>query len=148
MGGELYERLTRLQWLLHKQQMRDYQVGWHLADSTRGQGRILAALKLHDGISTKDLAYLLGLHVATLNEMIAKLAKSGYVARELSEEDKRVSLVKLTDKGKNEQQPEVADFGHIFNCLSDEEQKVFSDFLARVIASLQAKLGDDGIHLK
>jgi DNA-binding MarR family transcriptional regulator len=143
MKSELYEKLTRLQWLLHKQQIRGYQGGGLLADTTRGQGRILAALQMKDGLSTKDLSYLLGLAVSSLNEFLGKLEKGGYITREPSEKDKRVMLVKLTEKGKSEEQPASVDFGDIFDCLSEEEQAALGDYLDRIIVALQAKLGFD-----
>ncbi|GHU62989.1 MarR family transcriptional regulator [Clostridia bacterium] len=146
MNNELYERLTRLGWLLHRQQMYRFNHGGHLADATRGQGRILAALKMQDGISTKDLSYLLGLAVSSLNEFLSKLEKGGYITREASEQDKRIMLVKLTEKGKaqQEQPEETKDLGDIFTCLSDEEQKVFEDYLDRVITVLEKQIGIDG----
>ncbi|MDR1157204.1 MAG: MarR family transcriptional regulator [Oscillospiraceae bacterium] len=147
MKSALYEKLTRIQWLLHKQQIRDHHGGRVLADATRGQGRILAALQMKDGISTKDLSYLLGLAVSSMNEFLGKLEKGGYITREPSEKDRRIILVKLTAKGKDETQPELAaDFGDIFDCLSEEEQKTFGAYLDRVIAALEDKLGfDDAI---
>jgi len=143
MNNELYEKLTRLQWLLHKQQVRGYADGGPMVDTTRGQGRILAVLKLRDGVSTKDLSYLLGLRVSSLNELLSKLEKSGYVTREPSEQDKRVMLVKLTDKGRSVEEPGTADFGGIFDCLSGEEQQAFGEYLDRVIVALTEKLGYD-----
>ncbi|MCL1965053.1 MAG: MarR family transcriptional regulator [Firmicutes bacterium] len=141
MNHELYEKLTRLQWLLHKQQIRGYADGGPMADTARGQGRILAVLKLRDGISTKDLSYLLGVRVSSLNELLSKLEKSGHVTREPSEQDKRVMLVTLTDKGRSVTKPAAVDFGDIFDCLSDEEQRAFGEYLDRVIAALTDKLG-------
>jgi DNA-binding MarR family transcriptional regulator len=149
MNNEIYEKFTRLQWLLHKQQMSGYHDGGHLADTTRGQGRILAALRMKDGISTKDLSYLLGLAVSSLNEFLSKLEKGGYITREQSEQDKRVMLVKLTEKGKAQQEdPETADFGDVFDCLSNEEQVTFGAYLDKVIVVLQAKFGfgEDGFE--
>jgi DNA-binding MarR family transcriptional regulator len=143
MNPRLYEKLAQLQWLLHKQQIRGWAENGPLADTTRGQGRVVALLKMQDGISTKDLSYLLGARVSSLNELLAKLEKSGYVTREPSEQDKRIMLVKLTEKGKNEQQPEPVDSGDIFSCLSDEEQKKLGEYLDRVIDSLHAIFGDD-----
>jgi len=146
MNNELYEKLTRLQWLLHRKQMHGYHHGGNLADATRGQGRILAVLQMKDGISTKDLSYLLGLAVSSLNEFLSKLEKGGYITREASEQDKRVMLVKLTEKGKAQQQvqPENAsDFGDIFDCLTEEEQANFSAYLDKIIDALGAKLGFD-----
>ena len=136
MAHELYEKMTQLQWLLHKQQIRGWAAYGPLADTTRGQGRILAILKLRDGISTKDLSYLLGVRISSLNEQLAKLEKGDYVTREPSEQDKRVMLVKLTEKGRNEQQAEPYDFDDIFSCLTDEEQRVFGEYLNRIIAAL------------
>ena len=143
MNDELYEKLTRLHWLLHKQQIRGYADGGPMADTTRGQGRILAVLKLSDGISTKDLSYLLGVRISSLNESLSKLEKSDHVTREPSEQDKRVMLVKLTDKGRSAEEPDTVDFGDIFTCLSDEEQQAFGEYLDRVIAALTEKLGCD-----
>jgi len=143
MNNELYEKLTRLQWLLHIRQMDSYRRGGHLADTTRGQGRILAALRMKDGISTRDLSYLLGLAVSSLNEFLSKLERGGYITREASEQDKRVILVKLTEKGRSRQnQPEdAADLGGIFGCLSDDEQAALGTLLDRVIVALGEKLG-------
>ena len=142
MTNELIEKMGELQWLLHRHYMRSWTEHGPMADTTRGQGRILAMLKMRDGISTKDLSYLLGLRVSSLNEMLAKLEKAGYATREPSEQDKRVMLVKLTEKGRNEEQPGDVDFGDIFSCLSDEEQQAFGEYLDRVIAALRASIGD------
>jgi DNA-binding MarR family transcriptional regulator len=141
MNDALYEKLTRLQWLLHKQQIRGYAAGGPVADPTRGQGRILAILKMRDGISAKDLSYLLGIRVSSLNETLSKLEKSGHIVREPSDGDKRVTLVRLTEKGQNEPMPEIPDFTDVFSIFSAEEQARFGDYLDRVIAALESRLG-------
>ncbi|MDR2561297.1 MAG: MarR family transcriptional regulator [Holophagales bacterium] len=143
MNNELYEKISRLAWLLHKQQLKRWADGGPMADTTRGQGRILAVLKLKDGISTKDLAYLLGVHVSSLNGLLSKLEKSGLIAREPFEQDKRIMLVKLTEKGKSLEEPRTLDLGDIFSCLSNEEQAAFGEYLDRVTAALAEKLGYD-----
>ncbi len=140
---ELYEKLSRLQWLLHKHHLRGHAEMGPMADTTRGQGRILAILKMQDGVSTKDMSYLLGIRVSSLNELLSKLEKGGYITREQSEIDKRVMLVRLTEKGKNERQQE-RDLGDMFACLSEEEQKSFGQYLDRMIAALAEEMGDDG----
>jgi DNA-binding MarR family transcriptional regulator len=143
MNLELYEKLSRLQWLLHKQHIRGYAAGGPMADTTRGQGRILAVLKRKDGISTKDLSYLLGVRVSSLNGLLSKLEKGGLVTREPSTQDKRVMLVSLTEKGRSLEEPETAEHGGIFDCLSDEEQQALGEYLDRIIAALEEKLGYD-----
>jgi DNA-binding MarR family transcriptional regulator len=147
MTNELIEKMAELQWLLHRHYMRSWAENGPMADTTRGQGRILAMLKMRDGISTKDLSYLLGLRVSSLNELLSKLEKAGYVTREPSEQDRRVMLVKLTEKGRNEEQSEPVDFSDIFSCLSDDEQQAFGEYLDRIIAALRASVGDDGVDM-
>jgi DNA-binding MarR family transcriptional regulator len=132
----LHEKLSRLQWLLHKQHLRSHAACGPLANPTRGQGRILALLKMQDGLSTRDLAYLLGLRISSLNELLAKLEKSGYVVREPAESDKRILLVKLTDQGREVSTQK--DMGEdIFHCLNAEEQAAFGQYLERVITALE-----------
>ncbi len=141
---ELYEKMTRLQWLLRRQQMQIHMEHGPFADASRGQGRVLAILKLQSEISAKDLSYLLGIRQQSLNELLNKLEKGGYVERIPSETDKRVLLVRLTEKGKNEQQnTSTTDFTDIFDCLTPEEQETFGSYLDRIIAALESRLGTD-----
>jgi len=142
INTQLYEKMTRLQWLMLKHHHRTRTEGGPMADTSRGQGRILAMLKLQDGISTKDLSYLLGIRVSSLNELLAKMEKNGYINREPDENDKRVMLVKLTEKGRDEPQREVRS-GDIFECFSAAEKKVFGEYLSRIITQLAAEYEEE-----
>lgn len=137
---ELYLKLSKLRWLLQKYQLKRYAAESPLADPTRGQGRILALLKMQDGISTKELSYLLDIKVSSLNELLAKLEKNEYITREPSGADKRIMLVKLTEKGRTEQQ-QKKDHIDIFHCLSEEERKNLGEYLSRIISTLEAEVG-------
>lgn len=137
--ADLYEKLRELQWLLQRQHMIEMEEYGPCADTTRGQGRVLALLKIQSEISTKDLAYLLGIRQQSLNEVLNKLEKGGYVERKPSEDDKRILLVHLTEKGKCLEQPET-DYENIFNCLSPEELVIFGGYLDRLIEALEKKL--------
>ncbi|QQO08771.1 MarR family winged helix-turn-helix transcriptional regulator [Breznakiella homolactica] len=137
---ELNEKLSRLQWLLQRQHFQSHAERGPMADPTRGQGRVLAILKLQPEISTKDLSYLLGIRQQSLNELLNKLEKSGFVERIPSEADRRIMMVRLTEKGKAEPQSE-GDFSGIFSCLNPEERTAFGDYLDRIIAALEAQLG-------
>ncbi|HWQ72908.1 MAG TPA: MarR family transcriptional regulator [Desulfitobacteriaceae bacterium] len=143
---ELYEKLSKLQWLLQRHHLHNHVHHGPMADPTRGQGRVLAILKLQEEISTKDLSYMLGIRQQSLNELLNKLEKSDYVVRVPSEADKRVMLVKLTEKGRNEQMETEPDLSGIFNCLSEQEQVTFSEYLDRIINALEAQLGDGEDH--
>lgn len=140
---ELLEKLTVVQWLLQRRRRRLRADAGPVVDASCGQGRILAMLKLKDDISTKDLSHVLGIRVSSLNEMLAKLEKGGYVERHPSEEDKRVMLVTLTQKGRDADQVEAAPSA-VFSCLSDEEQEQMAAYLDRLIAALEESMGEDG----
>lgn len=138
---ELCGKLSRLQWLLQRYHLQNHAERGPMADPTRGQGRVLAILKMQTEISTKDLSYLLGIRQQSLNELLNKLEKSGYVERTPSEADRRVMVVRLTEKGKSQQYTDP-DFSGIFDCLNEEEQKAFGEYLNRVIAALEEQFDD------
>lgn len=138
----IYEKLSTLQWLMKRLQMFSQAQSGPFADPTRGQGRILAMLKIQPEIKTRDLAYLLGIRQQSLNELLNKLEKSGHVKRGPSDEDRRVMIVRLTEKGKEVQQPET-DYQEIFDCLSAEELQQFGEYLDRIIAAFGIHGGDD-----
>lgn len=145
---ELYEKLSRLQWLLHRHHLQTHAERGPMADPTRGQGRVLAMLKLQPQISTKDLSYLLGIRQQSLNELLGKLEKAEYVTRVPSESDRRVMLVTLTEKGRQQEQAAEPDLGDILDCLSQPEQLAFGEYLDRVIAALESRLGVEGEEME
>lgn len=129
------EQLQQLQMLMHRASFQSF-MGDRMQNPYRGQGRVLAILKMKPEISQKELGFLLNMSKQALAELLAKLEKSGYITREPSEEDKRVMTIKLTESGMNaagdvgEGAPETA---KIFDCLNDEELAAFSGYLARII---------------
>lgn len=140
--NELHEKLTWLQHLLrHYHQLNQANHG-PMANPTCGQGRVIALLKIQPEISTKELSYLLGIRQQSLNELLNKLEKGGFVVRKQAESDRRVMMVKLTEKGQAEQQTEP-DESDIFTCLSEGEQEAFGGYLDRIIARLESKPGMD-----
>lgn len=74
--SNIYEKLSTLQWLMKRHQMFCQAEAGPFADTTRGQGRILAMLKIQPEIATKELAYLLGIRQQSLNELLNKLEKN------------------------------------------------------------------------
>ncbi len=142
MYTAIYEKLSTLQWLMKRRQMFSQAQSGPFADPARGQGRILAMLKIQPEIKTRELAYLLGIRQQSLNELLNKLEKSGHVERKPSEKDKRVMVVHLTEKGKRVQQPET-DYQEILDCLSLEELQQFGEYLDRIIAAFGIQEVDD-----
>ena len=138
--SDIYEKLSTLQRLMKRYQMFCQAESGPFADTSRGQGRILAMLKIQPEIATKDLAYLLGIRQQSLNELLNKMEKNGYVERKPSENDKRIMIVHLTEKGNQVQQPQT-DYQNIFNCLQQEELLQMSNYLDRIIEAFQIQNG-------
>ena len=113
------------------------------SDPMRGRGRILALLKLKDGVATKDMAQILGIRVSSLNETLAKLEKDGLVVRTPAEDDKRVMLVSLTEDGRAQAQPAGRFPARMFEGFSDDDLAAFEAYLDRITANLEAGLGED-----
>ena len=143
---ELYKKLGHIGRLTHlwAAQQRE-RTGPRRIDTTRGQGRILAALKLKDGIATRELAYVLGIRVPSLNEALSKLENAGYIVREPDPRDRRVQLITLTDSGRaltgqlGEGEPEG---DNIFEVLTEQERANLSDYLDKLIARMHEELPD------
>jgi DNA-binding MarR family transcriptional regulator len=62
-------------------------------------GDILMTLYGKNGIAVKELAEKIHRTQPTVTVLVDKLEKLGYVERKKSEEDNRVTLIKLTEKG-------------------------------------------------
>ncbi len=140
---QLCEKLATLQHLLMRRRFGAGRNAGPLADTTRGQGRILALLKVKDGVSTKDMSNVLGIRTSSLNEALSKLEAKGCIVREQSEEDKRVMVVKLTEKGRSVEQPSFEGrAAGVFDCLSDEEKAAFGAYLDRIIAQVELQMGE------
>lgn len=101
-----------------------------------GRGRVLTALAMQDGMTQKDLAFLLGIRPQSLGELLGKLEADGFITRERSEADKRACIVKLTDAGR-EKAAHVDEMRHMsaetmFAKLSDEEKAQLCALLAKL----------------
>lgn len=113
-------------------------------DTTRGRGRVIALLKQKDGVSTKELASIMGIRVSSLNEVLGKMENDGYVERTPSPDDRRVMLVWLTDKGKAIQLPDQDLPNILFGSLDQGAKNQLAIYFEQMIASLQNKLEAEG----
>lgn len=137
---QLRARLARLQHLARR--TRPQQGPRPFVDTTRGQGRVLAALRLQSGISTKDLAYVLGVRIPSLNEVLGRLEARGFITRTPSAQDGRVMLINLTEAGRaaTDVDPTLDD---AFDVLTDQEKQTFAALCDKVIAALTERLDED-----
>lgn len=134
---DICEKLSTLQWLMKRYQISCQSVSSPFTDTTRGQGRILAMLKIQPAITTKELVYLLGIRQQSLNELLNKMEKKGYIIRKPSESDKRVMIVHLTEKGQAVPQPQT-NHHEILDCLLPEELQQLSEYLDRLIKAFHS----------
>lgn len=139
-SNQLMKQFTQTAMLMHRYQ--------HLKRGTnphRGQGRILAILKMQPEITQKELSYLLDMRNQSLSELLAKLEKAGYVTRTQSTEDRRVMNIKLTEEGKkaaDEMQAEKED-NDLFDILGKEERSNLSSYLEKISEALKKQMGEE-----
>lgn len=139
---DLMEQFIRLEALMHRYQLYSHKHQGPFGNPHRGQGRVLAILKMQPEISQKELGYLLDMRNQSLGELLGKLERSGYITRTPSETDRRTTNIKLTPQGAKAAAETDAnqDADSLFACLSDEEQANLSDYLERMIVALEQKM--------
>ncbi len=109
-------------------------------DPARGQGRVLSILKMKPEISQKELLYLLDTSKQSLAELLSKLEKNEYIVREPSEKDRRVLIIKLTEKGKNveiKSDKEYVQKSTYLDIFEDSELEVLNGFLEKIIIEFE-----------
>lgn len=137
------EQLQQLQMLMRRVPFGPF---GNMRNPYRGQGRVLAILKMKPEISQKELTYLLNMSKQSIAELLAKLEKSEYITREPSEEDKRVMTIKLTEKGANatgDVEGGRNESTKMLDCLNDEELSALSGYLARIIEQYEGQFPDE-----
>ena len=103
----------------------------------QGRGRMLGLLLDHGEMSQSQIASLLGIRPQSLSEMLAKTEADGMIERRQSEEDKRQTIVSLTELGKSRVQTfrenhrkHAAEF---LEPLTDEEKNALAELLRKLI---------------
>lgn len=139
---DLMGLFARLEWLLHRYYHQHRMAYGPMGNPHRGQGRVLSLLKMQPEITQKELTYLLDMRPQSLGELLARMEQNGYITRTVSESDRRIIDIKLTEAGaeaanQRDQQP---DFNEVFESLSQEDQDTFKEYLNRIIDSLEQKM--------
>lgn len=137
---DLKEQFSRICRLLHTLHHHREHGPW--GDPHRGQGRVLALLKLHPEISQKELSYLLDIRQQSLGELLAKLEHKGYITRAISETDNRAFDIRLTEAGATAAAGQDKESPDLFMDLTGEEQHTLSGYLDRVITGLEGRSGN------
>ncbi|TLG80694.1 MarR family winged helix-turn-helix transcriptional regulator [Vagococcus zengguangii] len=102
----------------------------------RGQYRCLLALDNRGSMSQKELAEVLQIRSTSAGELIAKLEQKGYVSKTTSPQDKRVSVIELTEQGRHEAklvlQKRVEAHKEMVDILDIKEKKQFYHILSKI----------------
>jgi len=72
-----------------------------LNDLVPSYGNILTVLYDNDGkLNMKEIGQLIGKDKSTVTPLVNKLLRLGYIKKEKCKEDRRITYVKITEKGK------------------------------------------------
>ena len=109
-------------------------------DVTFEQFEVLNCLVGKDGVKQKDISKQLDRDPATLTKMLSLLEKKEYVTRGMSEKDRRVSNVYITDKG-IQKVSDITNIVEVLNELVMEEftrknQLLFKEMIVKMNKSL------------
>jgi len=102
-----------------------------------GQQRVLAILKLEDGLTQNYLAEVLDLRPSSIAELLKKMETNGDITRTEDEKDKRTKHVHLTDAGRKKAEENASlkneDYSeNFFAGLNDDEKAQFSEYLQKI----------------
>lgn len=110
----------------------------------RGQGRVLALLRLHPEIGQRKLAHLLDMRPQSLGEVLMRLERAGLISRAQAKNDRRAFVISLTAEGKKAADAvgdEQRETDRIFDFLTKDEREHLTTLLTHVREELQKKAG-------
>ncbi|WP_125566422.1 MarR family winged helix-turn-helix transcriptional regulator [Companilactobacillus insicii] len=113
----------------------------------QGQGKILIALSQEDGISQKELATKLDLSAQSTAEFVNKLVSKGFVTKEKSTIDRRMTIIKLTEAGRESATKESQKIPEFLNVLTDEELDQFTNILTKINSSMYNEINENNSNL-
>lgn len=89
------------------------------------------------GIRAKEIARQAGINQSSVSESLTKLEDDGYIKRQPDPDDKRATLIFLTELGKARasevQDEQTALFGHLFDSLTADEKAELLRLLNKII---------------
>ncbi|MCD7894441.1 MAG: MarR family transcriptional regulator [Erysipelotrichaceae bacterium] len=107
----------------------------HKMGKKQGQGRILEILNERGTISQKELQDILNIKAGSISEILSKLEKSEKIIRYKDDNDKRKSVIQITDKGRNTITHYKNNNEDIFFMLDDNEKQQLSYLLNKILTS-------------
>ncbi len=110
---------------------------YHRSGSGAGQGKILAILSQRESMTQKELQEMLQIQPGSMSEILTKLEEKGLILRKKHDDDRRMSVLVLTDAGKDvaENQRQQEDEASLFAALEDAEREELKKLLGKLLDS-------------
>ena len=106
-----------------------------------GYSRVLDVLSKNDGLSQREIAELLNIRPQSASEAIASMVGQGLIEKRANEQDKRSSLIYITQAGRQRQidlrNERIENARRIFEPLSDREKETLLELLNKAASALQ-----------
>lgn len=142
-GGDLISKIHQVTGRIFAKLLKEAEI----EDINPAQGRILFALWKKDEVPITEIARETLLHKSTLTKMLDRLEKSGHILREPSIEDRRITVIKLTEKNRRlqEKYDKVSeDMRRIYyKGFSQSEIQQLDHLLSRVLDNLVEHTGQE-----
>ena len=116
------------------------QVKWHGLSST--EWRVLAALNEHDGVPMTELAELVLFKQPTLTKAIDRMERAQLVQRRTPTEDRRRTLVHLTERGRRISAPLIQRAHHHNTVLRTALGETASEELKAALVALIGRVSE------
>ncbi len=106
-----------------------------------GYGRVLDVLSKSDGLSQREVAELLHIRPQSASEAVASMESQGLIKKRVNEQDRRSSLVYITQAGRQCQidlrNQRIANAKRIFAPLTNQEKETLLELLNKAASALQ-----------
>ncbi|MDR2831228.1 MAG: MarR family transcriptional regulator [Methanobrevibacter sp.] len=144
LSEKLYIQITQLGHFFHRFYHKN-RISKFFKKEDVGQSQVflLKILLKKDGITNSEIVELMDIRPSSAGELIIKLKKKGYVRDEIDPNDKRSSLIFLTEEGKAAAKifnNQLGMFDSFFQSITKEEQEQLSLILEKLINSINDKI--------
>lgn len=116
----------------------------HHADESKrpgGFGHILDILTVSDGLTQQQIAQRMHIRPQSVSQAIAAMEQQGMISRQISETDRRISVVYITPEGRARQaellSERIQNAKRIMGPLSNQEKETLLQLLRKITDSLQ-----------
>ncbi len=109
------------------------------------QRKVLALLAEREWMSQKELQEVLDIQAGSLSELLGKLENRDLIVREKSGEDKRASILKITEKGMEKmrtRETREREYKDLFAVLSPEERESLTVILNKLKQAIWRREGE------